>query len=149
MPAEQVEGCAGCAAEAVDSLIGVAHAENVSVGAPEQGQNIDLGEVGVLKFVNQDEAGAIALRCQNGGIAREHGVCPRNHVGERAQIFFPQPLFRSGIDARDFLAAGDDFLVGQLLFGFGHPRNLRFAALQAGNILRVLFRRDQFVVAAG
>ena len=54
---EQAEGGAGCSAETIDSLVGVSDDEQVPSRAGEASENFDLGKVGVLKFVREDEAG--------------------------------------------------------------------------------------------
>ena len=69
-------------------------------------------------------------------------------MAERAQIFFAQPAFGRGEHAGNFLAASDHLGIAQLIFRLRDPGNRQFAALQPRNILRVFFRRDQFVVAA-
>ena len=55
---EKFEGRARGSAKTVDSLVGIADRKDIPIGACEAGKNSDLGEVGVLKFVGQDEAGA-------------------------------------------------------------------------------------------
>src|SRR5579863_6476001 len=48
MAAKKMERSAGCATEAVDGLIGISDGEKIGVGAGEGGEDLDLGEVGVL-----------------------------------------------------------------------------------------------------
>ena len=55
---EKLEGRAGCPAKAVDGLVGITDGEDVATGSGKAGENLNLGEVGVLKFVGEDEAGA-------------------------------------------------------------------------------------------
>ncbi len=137
---------AGCSTKAIDGLIGIADAEDVRLGSRQRRENLDLREVGILKFVDQNEADARALRSQHLFVARQQLVGPRDHVAECAQIFFAQPALGGGKDAGNFLAASDHLGIAQLIFRFRNPGNRRFAALQPRNVLRVPFGRNQFVV---
>ena len=65
MTVEKIEGRAGRAAEAVDRLIGIADGEDVSARSGEARENLNLREVGILKFVGQDEAGTGACLGEN------------------------------------------------------------------------------------
>ena len=64
----------GCSTKPIDGLIGISDAEDVRFGSRQRGQNLDLGEVGILKFVDQDEAGASALSSQQLLVAGEQLV---------------------------------------------------------------------------
>ncbi len=145
---EQFEGRAGCSAKAIDGLVGIADGEDVSVRAGQAGQNLDLGEVGVLKFVGQDEAGAGTRLGQNIFIAMQQGMRARDHVAEGAEILFLQPALHGGEDAGDLAAAAQNLGILEDVLGFHDARHGNFAAFQALDVSRVFFGRDQFVVAA-
>ena len=51
----------GSPTKAVDGLIRIANREDVSLFASEILKQIHLGEIGILKFVHQNEAGAPTL----------------------------------------------------------------------------------------
>jgi hypothetical protein len=112
MAAEEMKSGAGRATETVDGLIGITDGKDVGLGAGERRQNFDLREVGVLKFVDQDEAGAGAFLRQQFFVAGEQFVGPGDHVAERTVIVFAQPALGGGEDAGNFLAASDYFFVG-------------------------------------
>ena len=66
---KMLEGLAGSATEAVDGLVGVADGEEISLRTGEARKNFDLSEVGVLKFVGENEASAAAGLGQNRFVA--------------------------------------------------------------------------------
>ena len=113
----------GCATKPVDGLIGISDAEDVRFGSRQRRKNLDLREVGILKFVDQDETGAGALSSQQLLVAGEQLVGTRDHVAERAQIFFAQPALSGGEDTGNFLAASDDLGIAQLIFRLRNPGN--------------------------
>ncbi len=84
MTAEQMKSRAGCATKTVDGLIRIANAEDVRFGPRERRQNLDLREVGILKFVDENEAGAGSLRGQQLFVAGEHLVRAGDHVAKCA-----------------------------------------------------------------
>src|SRR6266851_10259588 len=118
-----MERGAGSPAKAVDSLIGIANAENVRFGSREGGQNLDLCEVGVLKFVHKNKGEAGSLPRQSIFVAGQQIVGARNHVAERAQILFAKPDLRGGKYPGNFLAASYHLVVAQLVPGLRNPRN--------------------------
>ena len=75
---------AGRATKAVNGLIRVANGEDVRFGSRQRRQNLDLREVGILKFVHQNEAGARSFGSQQFFVAPEQFVSPRNHMAECA-----------------------------------------------------------------
>src|ERR1700693_1551798 len=109
MPAEQLDRGAGCAAKAIDGLIRISNGEDVCFGSGQRCENLDLREVGVLKFVDENEGGAGSLRGEQLFVGRKQFVRPYDHVAERTQIFFPEPALGCGEDAGNFLTAGDYF----------------------------------------
>ena len=64
MPAEEIKRRARCSAETINGLVRISDREDVSVVPRQSRQNLDLREVSVLKFVDQNEAGAGALLFQ-------------------------------------------------------------------------------------
>src|SRR6266567_4572499 len=62
---EELEGCAGCATKAVNRLVGISDSEDIALRTSKAGENLNLREVGVLKFVGEDEAGAGTRLGQN------------------------------------------------------------------------------------
>src|ERR1700704_1293119 len=109
MPAEQSEGRAGGATKTVDGLIGIADCEDVCSGTTEERQDLDLGEVRILKFVDQQKAGAGLLFGEQPGIAFQQLIGTRDHVSERAEVSFAEHAFDGGEDACDFAAAAENF----------------------------------------
>ena len=106
---KQFEGCARGSAKTVNGLVGIAHGEDVSFRAGEASEDLDLGEVGVLEFVGQDEAGPGARLGQTFVVVLQQIVGADDHVAEGAQILFPQPALQRGEYAGDFAAAAEYF----------------------------------------
>ncbi len=106
---KQFEGCARSAAKTVNRLVGIAHGEDVSFRAGEASQNLDLGEVGVLEFIRQNEARPGARLVQTFVVVLQQIVGPDDHVAERPEILFPQPALQCGKYAGDFAAAAEHF----------------------------------------
>ena len=71
-------------AKTVDGLIGIAHGEDVRFGSGQCRQNFDLGEVRILKFVDENEGAARPLRSQQLLVTGEHPVGAGDHVAEGA-----------------------------------------------------------------
>ena len=63
---EQLKGRAGRPAKAVDRLVRVSDGEDVALWPSKPRENLNLGEVGVLKFVGEDEARPRTRLGQNG-----------------------------------------------------------------------------------
>ena len=61
---KQFEGSARRSAKPVNGLIRVADRENIPFRAGEASENLNLREVGVLKLVGQNKAGAPSGLCQ-------------------------------------------------------------------------------------
>ena len=66
MPVKKSEGRARGTTKPVDSLIGIAHREHTATLPRKRGENLDLREVGILKFVHQDETGTLAFLLEQG-----------------------------------------------------------------------------------
>ena len=84
MPAEKMKRRAGCSAKTVDGLIGVSDAEDVAVSSGQQRQNLDLREVGILKFVDQNEAARARSAASSFSSFAKQLVGARDHVAECA-----------------------------------------------------------------
>src|SRR5437870_2539261 len=142
------EGGAGGATKTVNGLIRIAYGENVSLVARELPKNLDLREVGVLEFVNQDEAGPGALAQHEFWIGQEEFIGARDHVAEGAEVLFSQHPFYRGEYRRDLTAAAQHFLIRNLIFRLSNPRDGQLASAELGDIIRVLVRAHQFVLTA-
>ena len=68
---EQLESRARCAAKPVDGLVRIADRKDIPFRAGEASENFDLGNIGILKFVRQDEAGARAHLIENTVVAMQ------------------------------------------------------------------------------
>src|SRR6266404_309139 len=102
---EELEGGARCATKAIDRLVGVSNGEDVALSTGEAGENLNLGEVSVLKFVGENEAGAGPRLGQNILVAVQHRMRARDHVAEGAEILVPEPALHRGEYAVDLAAA--------------------------------------------
>ena len=102
---EFLEGGAGGAAEAEDRLVGIADRKYVALLAREQVRHLDLRHVGVLEFVNQQEARALLFAVKHAWIVAQQADRARDHVTIGAKIPFAQHGFDAGKDARNLLAA--------------------------------------------
>ena len=106
------EGSARGPAEAVDGLVRISDREDVAFLSRQFLQDLDLGEIDVLKFVHQDEAGARPAR--QFAVLLQQLVSVGDHVAEGAQVVFPQHAFHGGKDAGNFAATPHDFFVRQV-----------------------------------
>ena len=109
-------------------------------GSGEAGKNLNLSEVGVLKFVGEDEAGARTRLGENAFIIVQQGMRARDHVAEGAEIFFLQPALHGGEYAGDLAAAAQHFFVVENVLGFHDARDGDFFALEALRRTRHIFR---------
>ena len=74
---KEFEGLARGAPKPVDRLIGIAHREQIPFVTGKTGEDLDLGEVGILKFIGQDEASPAPRLGQDGVvICVQHSVRP-------------------------------------------------------------------------
>ena len=87
---KQLERLAGCPTEAIDRLIGISDSEQVAIRASKAGQDLYLGEVGVLEFVGENEPCVGASLAQNSVITVQESMRPRDHVAEGARDSLPQ-----------------------------------------------------------
>jgi len=131
----------------VNRLVGVAHRKNVAVRSRETRKNLNLGEVRVLKFIGENEPGPRPRLRQNLLIVVQQGMCASDHVAEGAEILLPQPAFHRAEYPGNLAAAAKHFSIVENILGFRNPRDRNFPALQPLQILLILFRRHQFVMA--
>ena len=85
---EQFESSTRGSAKSVNGLVGISDGEDVPFAAGEPGKNLDLGEIGVLEFVDQDEPGAGTGLSQPLPVTVQQRVGASDHVTERAQVLF-------------------------------------------------------------
>ena len=71
--AEKCESRAGGPAKTVNGLVGIADGEDVPLLAGQVLKDLDLGKVGVLKFVHQNEAGVVAFARQQPRVVCQAG----------------------------------------------------------------------------
>ena len=146
-----VEGARSGAAETVDRLIGIAHRKHIGLTAHQQSRQLDLRDVGILKFVDQHKACALLSARQVGCVAplaqQRDGTGDDVAVGTK--IFARQQLLGVTEDARDLATPAQHFLLGHRLgiFGVPHARQRNLLALQLRDISVVVVGRAQFVVA--
>src|SRR5713226_6760702 len=96
MSLKKLESIAGCSAKAIDPLIRVADGEDILCGAGvlaretvqsrELLQNLNLGEVRILKFIHQHEPRMGALPFKQRRVFRQQLVGAKNHMAEGPQI---------------------------------------------------------------
>ena len=145
---KKLKTCERSAAKAVDGLVVVADRKNISRFARQQLQQPQLCDVGVLKLIHQNVPIALPQRFAERRIGFQQRHRPGNQRPERDSLLFAQQFLAGAIGARNFL------LPRHRLFAFGKrvgiqhgPLGLQFALEQVG-ILLVVFRGNQFVLAA-
>ena len=148
MAVKQFECRTRCSAKTVDGLIGIADGKDVSFRASQAGENLDLGEVGVLKFVGENETGLRPRFGQNRFVVVQQCMRSRDHVAEGTEILFLQPALHRREHAGDLAAAAQNLLVLECDFRLHNTWDRDFLAFEAIHVLGVFFRRDQFVVTA-
>src|ERR1700756_2987298 len=113
-------------------------------------QHIDLREIGILKFVDQNKSSAGALTFEQSRICSQQLAGAQNLVPEGPQVPFTKHALDSFKDERDFAATAERFLFGKTVcvFRLADAGRRNFTALDALHILRVLLRPDQFIVTA-
>src|ERR1019366_4306361 len=144
-----VEGPAGGAAETIDRLVGIADREYVCLLPPKQLGQLNLGDVGVLELVDQNEAGIFLRALQHRLTAAEQIDRARDDVAEGSQSFLLQQVLYIMEDPRDLATALEHLLVqhrrGVFRLPYALQRNL--AALQTSDVGVVVLRSAQLVMA--
>ena len=129
-------------AEAVDALIGIANRENIGLRPGKRREKLYLGEVHVLEFIHQNEAGPAPLLGQKIRVRLQQRVCARDHMAEGSEIFLRQPAFRERKHPCNFLATPEHLSRFKLHFRFDDAWDGQFATLQTSHILGVFLGRD-------
>ena len=135
------------APEAVDRLGIIAHGHDIAMAAGQPPQQLDLRDIGVLEFVHEDVAEALAkLRGElRIGVQGMHGVEQLHAKGQQVAVA-QQPVARA-IGPRD-LALLRDYGFAHATFVLGQHRPLVFvSAFERGDIALVVVGRDQLVLA--
>src|SRR5579862_7566252 len=143
------EGCAGSAAEAIDGLIGIADGEDIAFFASESLHDLDLCEVGILKFVKEDKARRPPLVGKNRAVVLQQIEGASNLLGERAYVPLLQHTFHSGENPRDLLTAAVNVSLAKSLhiFRFADPGDGHFAATHLADEFRIFRGSDQLILA--
>src|SRR6267154_4650048 len=106
---EQLKASKRRTAKAVDGLIVVADRENILGIIDQQLQQLELGDVGVLKFVNENVTKAILQRGAEGGVALQQTDCSGDQSSERRAFLFAQQLFAGTVGTSNLLFTGHGF----------------------------------------
>ena len=145
---KQPERRAGCTAETIDRLVGITHSEDISSGAGEASENLDLREIRVLKLIGQDETGTRTCFRQYRFIGIQEGVGARDHMAEASEVIFQQPTLHCREHPRDLPTAAQNFGVVEGILRSGDALHGDFATLQPLHVVRIFLGRNQFIVAA-
>ena len=150
MAPEQFKGGAGRSAETIDGLIGIADREHVPSFSGQLLDDLHLGEIGILKLVDQDEAGMLPLSGQHLRIAVQQFVGMRDHLAEGAQVVLSQHALDGSEHPGDLLAASHHFLMAELgrVLRLAHSRDVQLATTDTTDVFGILLRLHQFVLAA-
>src|SRR5262249_28240999 len=81
-PQELLEGAARCPAKTIDGLVRIAYREDVLLVACQQLPELDLADVGILKFINENEARTLAFLLEQLRITAQQIDCMHDHVTE-------------------------------------------------------------------
>src|SRR5258705_11112561 len=108
---EQLKAAERSAAKTINGLIVVADRENILGIIDQQLKQAELGEVGVLKFVNENVTKAILQRGAEGGVGLQQTDCSGDQSSEGRALLFAQQLFAGAVGASNLLFAGDGFLA--------------------------------------
>src|SRR5580704_19396670 len=111
MMLEQGKSRARCAPKSINSLIGIADGKYIAFLARQFLKNLDLGDIGILKFVDKNESRAFSFRRKRGFVLMKQRMSMRDHVAKSAQIFLAQHLFDRGEDAGNFPASSQHLFV--------------------------------------
>ena len=147
-PEKNREAAEGRAAKPVDRLVMVADRDDIAVAAREQPEQLELRDIRVLKFVDEDVAVLRAHALEQFGVGLQQFNGLQQLRAEGVQVALAQQPLAHAVDARQLL------LLGQLFFGDGACVGLErgflrlvFAALLV-DVLLVVVGRDELVLAA-
>src|ERR1019366_186382 len=140
------------AAEAVDRLVRIADGKHIGLVSHEQAGQLDLGDVGILKLVDQHETRTLLSARQVGGVLliaqQRYGAGDDVAVG--AEVLRRQQIFGIAKDPRDLVATAEYFVIRHRLGIFCAPdaRQRKLFALQLRYVGVIVVGRAQLVVAA-
>ena len=95
----------------IDGLIGIADGKNVGLVPGQQISQLDLPQIGVLKFVDQQEAGAALFALPPLGVRAQQQHRVADHVPKGAQPLSAQQIFHGAKSGGDLAAALDGFIA--------------------------------------
>ena len=147
---KQAERGARSAAETVNCLIRITYGENVLVFSCQLLKDFQLSEVGVLEFIDKNEAGPLAFTAEERRVMK-HFVGTRDHVPEGAEVVVAKHFLDSRINPRNLLAPAQDFFFAQFsgVLGLRNARDWQLAAFQAAaRIPHIVQVRPDFVLTA-
>ena len=115
-PQKFIKGRTRCAAKLIDRLIGIADGKNVGLVPGQQISQLDLPQIGILKFVNQQEAGAALFALPPLGVRAQQPHRVADHVPKGAQPLSAQQIFHR-MESRGNLAAALDGFIARERWG--------------------------------
>src|SRR5256885_9954301 len=95
----------------IDGLIRIADGENVAIGSGQQVSQLDLTEIGILKFVNQQKSRTPLLALSQLCLAAQQPDGVADHVPKRAQTLAAQQIFYGAESRGDFAASFDGLIA--------------------------------------
>ena len=146
---EELEAAERCAAETVDGLVVVADGDDVAWLGGEEMEEFELGDVGVLKFIDEDVFEALLEFFADVGVVADEVNRAGDKSAEREEVFLAEDFFTH------FISAGDFFLEGDIFEAFGEgvfidellvDEEIGFEFVSVG--LEIV-AGDEFVLAAG
>src|SRR5882724_8486816 len=146
---EELKAAEGGAAKTVDGLVVVADGENVLAITGEEFEKAELGDVRILKFVDEDVAEFVLQRRSNGRIFFEQVDRASNQGTERDTLLFAKKFFAGAIGTGDFellLDFFESFFIGVVIERRAFAFELR---RQAFGVVLVVLPGDEFILATG
>ena len=140
---------AGCAPKFINGLIRIADSKHIAFLTGEAFQNFGLGEVRILKLINQNEPGSSLFLSEQLRISPKQCVSSRNHVAEGAEVICFQHALDGSEYAADFTATAEPFLFRERsrMFGFADTRHRQFAGFHAPQVIGISLRSHKLVMA--
>src|SRR6266403_1638874 len=145
---EQLKAAERGAAKAVDGLIVVADRENILGIIDQKLQQAELGDVGVLKFVNENVTKAILQRGTKSRVALQQTDCSGDQSSEGRALLFAQQIFAGTVGTSNLLFAGHGF------FAFRERVGVQLGTLflklcgELVDVSLIIITGDQFILAA-
>ena len=149
MTLEMFEGASRRAAEAIDRLIGITDGEYILFFSAQQLRQSNLCDIGILKFVNQNESRILTGLRQRGRIGFEQANGAGDHLTKGSKIILGEHAGDAAEYCRNLLATGDQFRHRQLfcVFRLGGARRRNLACDHLLYVPLVLIDVDEFVFA--